>query len=86
MPQFGPPCSRKTVKNQRGPRKGHVVHARDDCRTRHEEIGFAHPTGGKALGVEVAVFQYLKASNKEMELSSSWRWTSRKILSGYKKK
>lgn len=65
MPQFGPPCSRKTVKNQRGPRKGHVVHARDDCRTRHEEIGFAHPTGGKALGVEVAVFQYLKASNKE---------------------
>lgn len=65
MPQFGPPCSRKTAKNQRGPRKGHVVHARDDCRTRHEEIGFAHPTGGKALGVEVAVFQYLKASNKE---------------------
>lgn len=65
MPQFGPPCSRKTVKNQRGPRRGHVVHARDDCRTRHEEIGFAHPTGGKALGVEVAVFQYLKASNKE---------------------
>lgn len=65
MLQFCPPCSRKTVKNQRGPRKGHVVHARDDCRTRHEEIGFAHPTGGKALGVEVAVFQYLKASNKE---------------------
>lgn len=65
MRQFCPPCSRKTVKNQRGPRKGHVVHARDDCRTRHEEIGFAHPTGGKALGVEVAVFQYLKASNKE---------------------
>lgn len=65
MPQFGPPCSRKTVKNQRGPRRGHVVHARDDCRTRHEEIGFAHPTGGKALGVEVAVFQYLKASSKE---------------------
>lgn len=65
MPQFGPPCSRKTVKNQRGPRRGHVVHARDDCRTRHEEIGFAHPTGGKALGVDVAVFQYLKASNKE---------------------
>lgn len=65
MPQFGPPCSRKTVKNQRGPRRGHVVHARDDCRTRHEEIGFAQPTGGKALGVEVAVFQYLKASNKE---------------------
>lgn len=65
MLQFCPPCSRKTVKNQRGPRKGHVVHARDDCRTRHEEIGFAHPTGGKALGVEIAVFQYLKASNKE---------------------
>lgn len=43
------------------------------------------PQKERHLGAEVAVFQYLKASNKENGVKP-WRWTSRKIPSQYKKK